>query len=183
MRELQLNPATTATLDVRELEAKLIKAISAYENREHSGTRKIPSLHMRSLLKEHPGRMLQDVAMIDELIADVAEVNLWSYGINFRGNLYENPEATTALRDALLGRQYAKRAKGYGRKSAKVQIRFDPQDCSRVVAFAEVQGQVRSYEFLNRFRDTERVSFRLDAMLRKQAREANRDYQRQKRNG
>ncbi len=167
MRLLQLKPASGAVLTLKELEILVVKVISVYENRGHSQTKEIPSLRMRELLRDHPRRMLPDIRMIDELIGETAQCNLWTYGINLRGNRFQNSAATSMFRDGLMGPQLALKGKRTKAKSVQVTVRYDAEDCSRIVVVGQVNGKVTSEEYTNIHPDyAVSLSFRLDREIR-----------------
>lgn len=168
MRLLQLKPASGAILTLKELEVLIVKAIVAYENRGHSQTKEIPSLRMRELLQDHPRRMLPDIRMIDELIGETAQCNLWTYGINLRGNRFQNAAATSMFRDSLLGPQLVQKRKRTKARSVQVTVRYDAEDCSRIIVVGQVDGKITSEEYTNIHANyAVGLSFRLDQEIRR----------------
>lgn len=134
MRRLQLNPTFSASMTLSEIIAVTYTEMVQYEQRWLRGIKAIPCLKLLQGYAKHGQPMFDDIRVLESQIGDTKEVNLWHYGIDFSGERFINPNGTTEIRNAELGRQ---RAVGVIRPSnrqqaVKVKIKFNPADCSVV---------------------------------------------------
>ena len=132
MRRLQLNPAVSATMSLSQITAATYTALVQYEQRWHRGIKAIPCEKLNDGYIKNGQPLFDDIRVLESHIGDTKEVRLWHYGIDFKGERFVNPNGTTEIRSAELGRQKAigKIKPSTRQQAVKVKIKFNPADCS-----------------------------------------------------
>ena len=128
MRKLQLDPQKTAQLTLGDFHRLLHRYWINYENQTHGGIDDIPARRLQRLLKIHKRPILADITDLEALIGDTATCRLRTDGIAFRGLQFQNRNATTEIRSALVGEQ--RKSKKNSKSSVEVLVKFNPDDAS-----------------------------------------------------
>jgi len=128
MRKLQIEPQKTARLTLSHFNRLVHRYWVDYENRLHTGIDDIPALRLQRLLKIHKRPIMADITELETLIGNTAHCNLRTDGIAFDGMHFQNRNATTEIRSALVAEQ--RKQKKNSKAPVSVMIKFNPDDAS-----------------------------------------------------
>lgn len=139
------DPSKEACITLAECDELMYRAIAVYHRDFHSTLRATPESAWKAGLVRGEHKLVDDVNALDHLIGNEANVVIHRDGITFKNCQFHDREATSYILNAVFRntpvRERAK--KGEGGASAKVKIKWDPGDCSRVSV--HVPGDVNDY--------------------------------------
>lgn len=144
-RRTKDDPSKQACITLAECEELMYRAVAQYHRDEHSTLQTTPEKAWQAGLARGEHKLIDDVNVLDHLIGNETTVTISRRGIKFKNCRFHDSEATSYILNAMYRHTAIKpRAKkGEGGANAKVKIKWDPGDCSRISVF--VTGDVNNY--------------------------------------
>ncbi len=140
MRKARLDPQREKPVYHREIEYFLHRfIIDQYHYRPHAGIDAIPARRWDEGIERHGREFVDDFNALDQLLGKVDEASISRAGVRYRNMRFHDAELTTKILNDMVRLQPIKSlpTKSYGQVRARVKIKYNPADCSKIEVWNE----------------------------------------------
>ncbi|MBE7733517.1 integrase catalytic domain-containing protein [Devosia faecipullorum] len=140
MRKARLNPQDEKPVYHRDLEYFLHRfIIDQYHYRLHEGINAVPARRWDEGIERHGREFVDDFGALDQLLGKVDEASISRAGVKYRNMRFHDAELTTEILNDMVRLQPIKSltTKTYGQVRARVKIKINPADCSKIDVWNE----------------------------------------------
>lgn len=140
MRKARIDPLKEKPAYHRELEYFLHRfIIDQYHYRPHAGIGALPARRWDEGIARHGREFVDDFNALDQLLGKVDDASISRAGVKYRNMRFHHPDLTTQILNDMVRLQPIKSqtTKSYGQVRARVKIKYNPADASKIEVWNE----------------------------------------------